>query len=777
MGIFSTIFNWVLNKIFAPVFNFIGGLISDALTWLFNAVLAPLLEDVLWPLIKMALELVFEIIAGVVYSLYAEILSLVDLMCSAFDVLSGLQNVTYKGQEMSLLEAVFQIDGFRNAYWYITFMGLLLAGVLAIYATIKSAIDLDFENKRPVSRVLSAFFKCFIQLFTVEFVIFFVIQLSVVILRGVNTAMYQISGDTSGGTTLGRMVFVVSSFKASRDEAWNLGGANAKDIGIFDKVRKPFYELNGGKSYLNKDQVNDVFYFSKFDYVIGIALALFLLVIMACCLIVFVQRIFDMLLLYLVSPLFVGMIPLDDGEKFGSWRNMFIGKCFSGFGMVMAMKMYLMLCPSIMSGSIKFVKNSVEMDYLTKMVFLLGGAWAVLKSGNIITSLISAEAGSSETTTAQAGMAGAIAVGGGAISLTAGAISGIQAFRNARKEAAAGGTGNASNGLGQSGNGSDGNAGSGDSSGGTSASGGYTGGGTSASGLGLSGAEGGSSSSIASAVRESSASSSAVSGLTSSSSSSASGGSSSIQSAAGLTGSKTSMKAPVMTRKERAEALNAKKARNTSLAPIKGSLNEKTGKREFALRPGKGKLLNIGKDGKGNFNVKLLGFGLRFGPGGKINKISLPTTRIKRNKDGELYCDKVSVWGCTCKYNENQKDLAFRDFSLLGIHRKLDANGDYSVTNVGGNFIRRELGEDGEYHWTNIGGNFIRREAGEDGKFHLTSIAGGLVGDRDEKDGTGETKVGWGAVKVQRAKGEDGKSSVAGVRILGMNFYNRDEDK
>ena len=65
------------------------------------------------------------------------------------------------------------------------------------------------------------------------------------------------------------------------------------------------------------------FNLADFDYLIGFIAAVFLLFTIAVCLIVFVQRVFELMLLYIVSPYFVCMIPLDDGERFGRWREMF----------------------------------------------------------------------------------------------------------------------------------------------------------------------------------------------------------------------------------------------------------------------------------------------------------------------------------------------------------------------------------------------------------------------------------------------------------------------
>lgn len=651
MGIFSSVFNWVLNKILSPVFNFLAKLLSSALSWIFNKVLAPLLEEVLWPLIKATLDLIVQMLAGVLYGLYARILSLIDTMNSAFDCLIGLSDIKYNGKSMPLLKAMFSIDGVRKAFLIISCMGLAIALMLTIYATIKSTLDLDFENKRPVSRVLSALFKSFIQLLTVQLVVLFVIELSGLILKGIDTAMLQISGG-SAATTLGRMVFVISSMNACKsDTSLNLNGSRAGEVGISDSVRSQFYNISG-KKYTNIGDVKAYFDVAKFDYVVGICLAVFLLVVLVICLVIFVQRLFDMLMLYLVSPLFVAMIPLDDGERFGKWRELFLGKCFGGFGMVMTMKLYIMLCPTIMSSSLVF-SSSKELDYLTKMIFILGGAWAVLKSGNTVTSLLSAEAGRTEQETGQVvggtmyGLArsGMSAVDGG-ITMAAGTLGSAvgkskQKFENTRYQKEGG-----------------------------------------ASGLGMG------------------------------------GGGTGTQGVSNETSRFTAGPG------------------NHKPEPVKSFMGVKTYK---------------GSDGKVNKNVKIMGVGVRFGADGKVNKVSVPCLRWKKDQDGNIRFNRVSVLGCTSKRNSVTGDMYFKDFNLLGMHRKQTEDGQVHLKRLGVIGLNREQNDSGEFQTTSLLGGLIRKDKQEDGRYHISSL-------------------GYGAVQSTHTKEEDGSTSLAGVRVLGFNF-------
>lgn len=409
LGLFKKVFEWVLSRIIDPVYRFVSNLLVTVFSWIFEEILAPVLLPILEEALDFFISLWLEIYSNQLYLLFSGVLKLIDYLEIAFDVFIGLRDVTYTQPDGtvvsgSLVEVLMQQKSISTVFWVITMGALGLALILTIYGTAKSAFDLDFENKRPVSKVLTAMMKTFIQFFTVPFFVYFMLKLSAVILRGVTTVLNF--GNT---TSLGRIVFMIASLNAAKNDNFNIGSDTALNIEFgtssADTVRYPFYSMTGGngisvKDYGNIKQVTEVFKLASFDYLIGFIAAVFLLFTIGVCLIVFVQRIFELMLLYLVSPYFVCMIPLDDGEKFGRWREMFIGKCFSGFGSVIGMRLFLMVCPMIMSNRIKFgVNTSPEMDYIMKLFFLAGGAWAVYKSGSMITSLLSYQAGSSEANT------------------------------------------------------------------------------------------------------------------------------------------------------------------------------------------------------------------------------------------------------------------------------------------------------------------------------------------------------------------------------------------
>lgn len=424
LGLFQKIFDWVLNKIFDPVFKWLSSLLTTVFSWLFDEILSPILLKVLESTLSWAFKTIVEIFSAFIYGVFSKLLKLIDYMEIAFDVLIGIRKVSYTtgvGEEAktvtgSLLSVLLQEDTVNTIFWLLTVSGLALAMIFTIYSTIKSTLDFDFENKRPVSKVLEAMMKTFVQFFTMPLFTYFFLELSSRILTAV-TALFTNSTEfteaafqmKAGGnvvsTTLGRIIFVMSSLNAVRIKKdkinVNLSNTNIDfSLGTDPKdwARYPIFTMQ--EDYGSVKAINENFDLAKFDYLIGFLAAVFLFFVLGICLLTFVQRIYEIILLYLVSPYFVSTIPLDDGEKFSKWREMYIAKFFTGFGSAIGMRLYLMICPLIMGGSIQFFEESSrELNYMVRLFFLVGGAWAVYKAGPMLTQLLSFQASQSEAMT------------------------------------------------------------------------------------------------------------------------------------------------------------------------------------------------------------------------------------------------------------------------------------------------------------------------------------------------------------------------------------------
>lgn len=379
MGIFEKIFNWVYDKILSPVIDFVAGLITDLLEWLFKNILAPFLEQVFMPLMDIIGAAIMDFFFMFIYGLYCGLLELIDVVQYGFDVLIGLQDITYidaagNTHSTTLLNYIFYDDFIRNVLIAITLSAFGLALIFAIYSTARSALDFDFENKRPVSRILAMTLKTMISFLIVPLIVIAGLDMASVVLKQV---AYAISGGND--QTIAQILFGISTMNAHRDDV-----EYSIDVNPWQGIKAGSMSYADASNYLHISQV---------DYFIGYIGGAFMLIIMALSMITFVRRIFDLVLLYITSPYFAATMVLDEGATYSKWRETFIGKVLMGFGSAIGMRVFLMLVPIIMDDRIQF-SNDKFMDavggYVIKLLFVLGGLYAVYKSSSMLTSLVSA---------------------------------------------------------------------------------------------------------------------------------------------------------------------------------------------------------------------------------------------------------------------------------------------------------------------------------------------------------------------------------------------------
>ncbi len=381
LGIFDKVFDWVYDKLLSPVIDWFAKIISAAFEWVFDNILMGFLKKVfewLWEYIGVEIANFFF---AQIYAWYCGLLKLVDIVQYGFDVLIGLQDITYineAGQEqsMTLLNYIIFNDAIRTTLVAVTFIALALTIMFAIYSVIQSSFDLDFENKRPVGKVMTMTLKAMMTFLFIPLIVWVGLNLASVVLKQTAAAL---SGSVESATSISDTILLVSAMDAHKDSGVRFSFNTAPWSGIVD----------GSLNYITfAGRIN----IAEIDYLVGFASAIFCLIIMIICLFSFIRRIYDIVLLYIVSPYFASTMVLDDGQKFAHWRETFIAKVLVGFGSALGMRLFLLLIPVVMSDDIQFFSNSAveaTAGYVLKLLFILGGMYAVYKSSSLLTSIIS----------------------------------------------------------------------------------------------------------------------------------------------------------------------------------------------------------------------------------------------------------------------------------------------------------------------------------------------------------------------------------------------------
>lgn len=496
--------------------------IADSLSWAFE-LFSTLITYLFNFLFSVALQGIFIMLGTFFQGILLYLLHIVDVFQDFFDIFAGTQTVKSNGNEMYLLDVFLTNDSVKQALIAVTFIGVAICFIFTIYSVAKSMGSYALEHQRPVSHVLKTAMKSCIAFMIVPVMMFFGSQLSSAILVSTENAIIGVTGsdesprlstilflsgtfgdddEPNASFTSGKRADYFNGTKSIYNPAQYLVDFNmypsldldniqaifqsqTKDIDVSDKAinnmeyeqAKKQAEKEGKKLDEKKYKktstdfsLDDLSSEAKtfpnlfetlYNYPLVYIASIGVILIMLCSMFVFIRKIIELVILYVTSPLFVATMPLDGGSTFKRWREMFIGKLFSGFGIVISMNLVMIFIPMIMSSNFSFSDN-IGLDVTIKIVFVVGCLYAAWKSNTTILEVINPEVAAADRASAMvvAGMvkmaantakdaAMAAVTGGGSLAAKGVAKAAGSAAKGAASAAgnaakgAAGGSGNA----------------------------------------------------------------------------------------------------------------------------------------------------------------------------------------------------------------------------------------------------------------------------------------------------------------------------------------------
>lgn len=389
--------------------------LSRILTSIFEKVLAPILEAFLKSMIDLAVKLLKDVFAWVEYYLFTTLLSVVKFLDQAFEFFAGTDRglVISEGKSTTLIQAVFGMSAIHKLFVMFTAVGIALAIIFSVIQTAKSMSSMTLEDKYPISTVLKTAMKTAISFAIIPLLCTFLLQLSSTLINVFDEAVGEATGQ--GGLTIDKVLWLDASLNAANNPSWNVNNANAEVLQKIGTTEDPYryYYLYGDYSYMytditknnsNESNFKDFFSYAGFDNILGIVSAVVVILILTAVLIAFIRRIFELIVLYVVGPMFAATMPLDEGKMYKKWKDTFISKFFAGFGPIIGMRLYMSILPIICSGKIMFTTQNGMLNSIIQLLFVIGGAYTVYKSQSLFMKILNPEAAMQEEMNSGMGM-------------------------------------------------------------------------------------------------------------------------------------------------------------------------------------------------------------------------------------------------------------------------------------------------------------------------------------------------------------------------------------
>lgn len=310
------------------------------------------------------------------YKMLRGLLNLLRLIEQMFNIFAGTDAIYYtengRKQSATLIDYLMSGTVITKVLIYITILGAMLGFIFAIISTARSIADTAVGGERyPLSKVLRSGLKAAIGFAWIPFFCLLVQKLAAAVLTGIINAMNLSQVGGSANQTLVDQIFLSVSQEALKTGA--------------DTV------INERYFYQSQELVEKYMDITKIHYGLGFIVCLPMLFILLASSLQYIRRIYDLLVLYIISPLFTSTIALDDGQTFKKWRELFVGKYFASFAAIITMRIYLLIIPTITNENELVVSQDWLQRFLFNGVILIGGAWAVYRGQEFLMQLFAGQ--------------------------------------------------------------------------------------------------------------------------------------------------------------------------------------------------------------------------------------------------------------------------------------------------------------------------------------------------------------------------------------------------
>jgi len=149
--------------------------------------------------------------------------------------------------------------------------------------------------------------------------------------------------------------------------------------------------------YMNTDLVWLYYDLGKYSWLIGFVASFFVAKVLLTAIFGMVQRLYEITILFVISPPFVALMPLDDGKAFAGWKRKFISNVILAYGVVVALNLFFIICPIFQNITLFYTASDIAkygqtlcdlFNSLGHCIFIIVGCITIGSFGTMISALI-----------------------------------------------------------------------------------------------------------------------------------------------------------------------------------------------------------------------------------------------------------------------------------------------------------------------------------------------------------------------------------------------------
>jgi hypothetical protein len=332
------------------------------------------------------------------YMISKTIFRLIDGLILCANKLCGISAISFDGEESDFLNYLIFSDSVSFAFKVSVLLATILLVAFTVFMIIRT-IAKDKAEGTPAQIAIKAF---------KTLLMFFFIPLLLLAFMTIGNAFVKALYAATSQNTATPGAFLFSAF--------------AEDGGMSSEIAARF--RTGELDYYSTSAVNANMILSDFPFFSSYIAGGVVLFGIGSAMLIFVDRIISLVILYIASPFSIASSVLDDGARFKLWRDQFLSKFIMGYGMILAINIYAMVCGLAMNPNLVFFpgEDSSFLNLLMRLLIIGGGALTLQKAMALVGNLVASGAGSNELRDSMS--AGALASMAGRTALKAATFAG-----------------------------------------------------------------------------------------------------------------------------------------------------------------------------------------------------------------------------------------------------------------------------------------------------------------------------------------------------------------
>lgn len=304
--------------------------------------------------------------------LFLWFLRLIDGIMEIFSAIAGITDVTVQGERVNIIEYLVGDSTVGTIFWCVFILAVGLTCIFGIVALVKNMI----ANNRNVSSIIGKIGLSLLGTMAMLLVVILGILISNSLLTLV-AEIFQIGNTTKLSNALFNACVGewLNGFSVAEIDITNcsvsqiLGDYNATALGIWPTS----WKCNG--------MVNP----NTFLYLPSMIAAIALMIALVVAIINLAKRVYEIVLLYIIMPVSMATLPLDDGAKFKMWRETFVTKIILAYGTVFSVNIFILLLPLLSRMHIDGVGGFGNSMFIIFMI--IGGAMVIPAGQNLFARL------------------------------------------------------------------------------------------------------------------------------------------------------------------------------------------------------------------------------------------------------------------------------------------------------------------------------------------------------------------------------------------------------